>query len=202
MQTFEIFFSDLNEDAQRRLLKAVGAETPADMNWDIDMCPIAMYDFETETNNNFNKGNIRFEWDNSHADIGNYTCYLFENDKKINDICFTDYTSEYHQKSDKENGFTRCYSFEVDWCHGWSMHEGFDYDANYNNHTDENNKLLGSYQGNCTHTVEDIKKWCENWLAQRYLASYYNTIAELDQKKARAEWFESQGFKLEENIDN
>ena len=49
MNTFEIYFSDLNEDAQRRLLEAVGAETAADMNWDIDMCPIAMYDFETET---------------------------------------------------------------------------------------------------------------------------------------------------------
>lgn len=48
MNTFEIYFSDLNEDAQKRLLEAVGAETAADMNQDIDMCPIAMYDFETE----------------------------------------------------------------------------------------------------------------------------------------------------------
>lgn len=49
MNTFEIYFNDLNEDAQERLLKAVGAETPAEMNWDIDMCPIAMYDFENES---------------------------------------------------------------------------------------------------------------------------------------------------------
>ena len=49
MKTFEIYFSDLNKDAQKRLLEAVGAETPADMNWDIDMCPIAMYDFEENT---------------------------------------------------------------------------------------------------------------------------------------------------------
>jgi len=49
MKTFEIYFSDLNEEAQKRLLEAVGAKTAADMNWDIDMCPIAMYDFETET---------------------------------------------------------------------------------------------------------------------------------------------------------
>lgn len=40
---FEIFFSDLNEDAQKRLLKAVGENDPKEMNWDIDMCPIAMY---------------------------------------------------------------------------------------------------------------------------------------------------------------
>lgn len=48
MKTFEIYFSDLNEDAQKRLLEAVGAESAADMNWDMDICPIAMYDFETE----------------------------------------------------------------------------------------------------------------------------------------------------------
>ena len=40
---FEIFFSDLNEDAQKRLLEAVGEDDPKEMNWDIDMCPIAMY---------------------------------------------------------------------------------------------------------------------------------------------------------------
>lgn len=46
MKTFEIYFSDLNENAQNRLLEAVGADTPKDMNWDMDICPIAMYDFE------------------------------------------------------------------------------------------------------------------------------------------------------------
>ena len=40
---FEIYFSDLNEDAQKRLLKEVGETDPKEMNWDVDMCPIAMY---------------------------------------------------------------------------------------------------------------------------------------------------------------
>ena len=48
MKTFEIYFSDLNEDAQKRLLEAVGADKPSDMNWDIDILPIAMYDFEED----------------------------------------------------------------------------------------------------------------------------------------------------------
>ena len=48
MKTFEIYFSDLNEDAQKRLLEAVGAKDASDMNWDADICPIAMYDFEEE----------------------------------------------------------------------------------------------------------------------------------------------------------
>ena len=40
---FDIFFSDLNEDAQKRLMDAVGIKDPSEMNWDIDMCPIGMY---------------------------------------------------------------------------------------------------------------------------------------------------------------
>ena len=46
MNEFEIYFSDLNEDAQQRLLEAVGAKTAADMNWDMNWCPIAIYEFE------------------------------------------------------------------------------------------------------------------------------------------------------------
>lgn len=46
MDSFEIYFSDLNDDAKQRLMKAVGITEPSEMNWDIDMCPIAVYDFE------------------------------------------------------------------------------------------------------------------------------------------------------------
>ena len=45
---FNIYFSDLNEDAQKRLLNAVGVESASDMNWDIDICPIAIYCFNSE----------------------------------------------------------------------------------------------------------------------------------------------------------
>lgn len=143
---------------------------------------------------------MEFKWIDN-VEIGHYECELYEGDEKINDINFTDYTSEFCQRYDRKGRFTRPYSFVVNWCHGWSMSEGFDYDADYRNHTDENGRLIGSYQGNCTHTVDDIKRWCENWLAQRYLASYYNTIAGLEKKKARAEWFESQGFKFKKEGD-
>lgn len=46
MSTFEIYFSDLNEDAQKRLLDAVGVENPKEMNWDMRIFPIAVYEFE------------------------------------------------------------------------------------------------------------------------------------------------------------
>ncbi len=44
--SFVIFFSDLNEDAQKRLLDFVGAESAKDMNWDMDILPIAAFDVE------------------------------------------------------------------------------------------------------------------------------------------------------------
>lgn len=44
----EIYFSDLNEEAQKDLLEVVGVSEPAEMNWDIDICPIAMYPLPKE----------------------------------------------------------------------------------------------------------------------------------------------------------
>ena len=40
---FPIFFSDLTPEARGRLMKAVGIETPSEMNWDLDICPLAYY---------------------------------------------------------------------------------------------------------------------------------------------------------------
>ena len=48
LKSFDIYFSDLNEEAQKELPELVGATDPSDMNWDIDMCPIAIYETEVE----------------------------------------------------------------------------------------------------------------------------------------------------------
>lgn len=45
---FPIYFNDLNEDAQKRILEFVGETDPKEMNWDIDMCPIAIYSYEKD----------------------------------------------------------------------------------------------------------------------------------------------------------
>ena len=45
---FNIYFSDLNEYAQKRLLEMVGAESPEEMNWDMDVVPIATFGIEVE----------------------------------------------------------------------------------------------------------------------------------------------------------
>ncbi len=43
MDDFNIYFSDLNEEAQQRLMEAIGIQDPREMNWDIDMLPLAVY---------------------------------------------------------------------------------------------------------------------------------------------------------------
>lgn len=43
---FEIYFSDLNEKAQKEVLEFVGVSDPKEMNWDIDINPIAIYEIE------------------------------------------------------------------------------------------------------------------------------------------------------------
>lgn len=48
MITFEIYFSDLNEDAQKELMELVGIKDPSEMNWDIDMSPICILEIEEE----------------------------------------------------------------------------------------------------------------------------------------------------------
>ncbi len=46
MKEFEIYFSDLNEDAQKRLMEAAGITDPREMNWDMDISPLAVFEFE------------------------------------------------------------------------------------------------------------------------------------------------------------
>ena len=48
LKTFEIYFNDLNEKTQKNLLVFVGAEEPKEMNWDLNIVPIATFDYEEQ----------------------------------------------------------------------------------------------------------------------------------------------------------
>lgn len=48
MKHFYIYFSDLNPKAQKELLDLIEADSAADMNWDMDIIPLAILDFEEE----------------------------------------------------------------------------------------------------------------------------------------------------------
>ena len=41
MDDFDIYFSDLNKKTQKRLMVAFGILDPREMNWDLDILPLA-----------------------------------------------------------------------------------------------------------------------------------------------------------------
>lgn len=43
VKKYEIFFSDLNEEAQKELLEDIGISDPKEMNWDV--LPLTSYEF-------------------------------------------------------------------------------------------------------------------------------------------------------------
>lgn len=138
---------------------------------------------------------MKFVWNDSDADIGHYRCKLIDDDETtLEEIHFTDYTNEWQQKDGRKNHYPRAYSFEVGYCCGFSMNKGFDYDDDYYDRADEDGFRLGGYNGTCTHTVEDIKHWCEEYLAGFYIRGYRNMIKELDDAKRRSEWFLEHGY--------
>lgn len=141
---------------------------------------------------------MNFVWDDSNADIVYYSCKFLDEDVIINEISFENYTNKWRFNNDKENGYQRSYSFIVHWCSGWSMRKGFDYDKEYIN------RESGGYQGNCTHTVEDIKRWCEEWIAQEYINSYTEMLSQFKVAEKRHDWFIENGYgqmDLEEGVD-
>jgi len=141
-----------------------------------------------------------FKWENDEISesIGHYRCNLYEvirgKEKKIDVIDFTDYTNEWQRDNAQENRYDRACAFRVSWCCGWSMHKNFGYDEKYNSRVDEKGNRIYGYHGDCTLTVDDVKRWCEEWLAQRYIRSYEDTVKTLNEKKRRAESLETQGY--------
>ena len=134
---------------------------------------------------------MEIQWKDS-PDTGYYSGSLVDDDGSILDqIRFHDYTCQYMQEQDRKNRRKRSCAYEVSWCAGWSMHQSF-------GDVDDADEQEGyGYQGTCTQTVEDIKRWCENWLAQQHIAVYRRALENLPVLKRRAEWFERNGFSLE-----
>lgn len=52
MNEFEIYFSDLNEDAQKQLMEQYHITNPSEANWDIDLIPLATLEIPFNENEN------------------------------------------------------------------------------------------------------------------------------------------------------
>lgn len=50
MDDYPIYFNDLNEKAQKALMEAIGIDDPKEMNWDMDIVPLAYYPIPEDDN--------------------------------------------------------------------------------------------------------------------------------------------------------
>ena len=130
---------------------------------------------------------MEFIW-RDDPDIGYYEGILIDdNDKEINQISIWDYTCPFRLAEAERGNYQDRYAYTVSSCCGSGLDKGFDRD-------ESPKRGWGGYRGTPSHTVEDIKRWCENWVAGQYLKKYYETIRDLPNLKAKAEWFESRGY--------
>lgn len=132
---------------------------------------------------------MKFIW-KDNSETGRHTLFLYDDDgTELETMWMSDHTVPYAVENDTKYGFQCPYAFEVGYCKGFSMRRGFDKYEDYETHP--------GYHGTPTHTVEDIKRWCENYIAQMYLKCYQVAVATMDEKRRHAEWFEANGFTLD-----
>ena len=99
---------------------------------------------------------MKLEWRNEE-DIGHYECTVTDDDGYEQRISFWDYTCEYQSNKKATDAiFCRYHpeAYEISYCHGYAMRETFD----------------------DSHTLEDIKIWCEDYLLDKYLVTTVGKI--------------------------
>lgn len=116
-----------------------------------------------------------------------YNCELYDDDgSKIQEISFYDYSTPGEIEDAEKNRYRRPYAYSVSYCNGYSMNRGFCPDPDYRNHY--------GWRGVKTMTVEDVKRWCEEYLAKIYIIDYDKELQKLQKRKERSDWFVQHGY--------
>ena len=134
---------------------------------------------------------IKFDWEDED-DIGYHECTMYDDGNKLESIYFWDYANPHQVEDSKKNRYTRNFAYEVGYCNGYSMHKGFD-------KSEESDEF--GYVGRPRHTVDDIKRWCENYLASMYIREYERIKEQFSTIKDRAEQLLKLGYVSDEDID-
>ena len=134
---------------------------------------------------------IKFTW-KDETDIGYYECVVSDETGQLGRIYFWDYTNAHQVEQANKNRWHRDYAYEVGYCCGYSMHRGFD--------PSEDDDAY-AYVGKPRHTIDDIKYWCENYIASGFINEYNNIVKRLDTAKARAEQLLKMGYAADVDED-
>ena len=130
---------------------------------------------------------MRFEWNDSLSYIGHYELTLYDDDnEKLDDMWVRDYTNPWMIEHDTANRIRRKYAYEAGYCNGSSMHKGFGLWDGYENEF--------GYHGKTERSLKDIKRWCEQYLADLYINAYKRALERLDEQKRRHDWFVEHGY--------
>ena len=134
---------------------------------------------------------VKFVW-KDNEDIGFYECYIYEDSDKLDSICFWDYTNKYQKETDEKHRYYRPYTYKISYCNGFAMDKGLDKNEDHDSY---------GYTGTPKHTIEDVKHWCESYLAAMYMAEYENMLKRLDIVKERYEQLKQMGYSSTFNED-
>lgn len=134
---------------------------------------------------------IKFVWDDDES-IGHHECTMYDDNVELKTIYFYDYSNPFQVEDSKQYRHTREYAYVVGYCHGFSMTKAFDRSEDPDSY---------EYVGKPQHSIDDIKRWCENYLASGYIREYQRIQEQFDTIKERAEQLLKMGYVSDNDID-
>ncbi len=132
---------------------------------------------------------LRFAWLDADECRSAYKGFLIEGANKIQSVYIMDYTTEYSQHIAEFLHEYRTHAYRVDFGkYDFSnIHKTFYFDE-----TEDPTQF--KYVGTPKHTVDDIKKWCEAYIASCYIKEYESRKKQYEIAKERADQFLAMGF--------
>lgn len=119
--------------------------------------------------------------------ISVYKGFLYDDDgRKLEKITIRDYSTKGEIEQAEKNHWRRPYAYHVNYCCGFSMSEKFCEDPDAYHHY--------GWHGEKTMTINDVKRWCEEYIANLYIIDYDKELANLQERKARSDWFINNGY--------
>ena len=139
---------------------------------------------------------LRFSWLDADECRSAYKGFLMEGDSKIQSVYIMDYTTEDRQHMDEVMREQRTHAYRVDF--GKYDFSNI-YKTFYFDETEDSTQF--KYVGTPKHTIDDIKRWCEAYIASCYIKEYESRKKQYEIAKERADQFLAKGFTIDVNTE-
>lgn len=130
---------------------------------------------------------LKFIWEDDER-VGYYQCQLVDDtNNKVFRIVFQDNTCPFCITRDKRHKLRREFAYEISSYSGLNK-KGID-------RTEDDNSF--EYVGKPKHSIDDIKRYCENYLAAQIINEYYDLQKQINFIKNSAEELLKMGYSKE-----